>query len=49
MILLIDNYDSFSYNVYQWIGTEYPDIHVARNDEITIEEVRELHHDANVI
>ena len=39
MILLIDNYDSFSYNVYQWIGTEYPDIHVARNDEITIEEV----------
>ena len=49
MILLIDNYDSFSYNVYQWIGTEYPDIHVARNDEITIEEVRDLHPDAIVL
>lgn len=49
MILLIDNYDSFSYNVYQWIGTEYPDIYVARNDEITIEEVRDLQPDAIVL
>lgn len=42
MILLIDNYDSFSYNLYQLIGTVYPDIKVIRNDAMTIEEIREL-------
>lgn len=42
MILLIDNYDSFSYNLYQLIGEFYPDIRVIRNDEMTIEEVRDL-------
>ena len=35
MILLIDNYDSFSYNLYQVIGAIYPDIKVIRNDEMT--------------
>ena len=34
MILLIDNYDSFSYNLYQLIGEITPDIKVIRNDEI---------------
>ena len=34
MILLIDNYDSFSYNLYQLIGSVNPDIQVVRNDEI---------------
>ncbi len=34
MILLIDNYDSFSYNLYQLIGSVDPDIQVVRNDEI---------------
>ena len=33
MIVLIDNYDSFSYNVYQLIGSVAPDIKVVRNDE----------------
>ena len=33
MIVLIDNYDSFSYNVYQLIGSVEPDIKVVRNDE----------------
>ncbi len=42
MILLIDNYDSFSYNLYQLIGGIDPDIKVVRNDKITIEEIKEL-------
>ena len=37
MILLIDNYDSFSYNLFQLIGEINPDIKVIRNDEMTIE------------
>ena len=43
MILLIDNYDSFSYNLYQLIGEIKPDMKVIRNDEMTIEQIRELH------
>jgi anthranilate synthase component 2 len=39
MILLVDNYDSFSYNLYQLIGTFQPDIKVIRNDELTVEEI----------
>ena len=42
MILLIDNYDSFSYNLYQLIGEIEPDIRVIRNDEMTIEQIRAL-------
>lgn len=42
MILLIDNYDSFTYNLYQAIGVLCPDITVARNDEITIEEIEKM-------
>ena len=42
MILLIDNYDSFSYNLYQLVGEICPDIKVIRNDELTVEEIREL-------
>lgn len=42
MILLIDNYDSFSYNLYQLIGEIEPDIKVIRDDEMTIEEIRAL-------
>ncbi len=42
MILLIDNYDSFSYNLYQLIGMINPDIRVIRNDEMTVEEIAEL-------
>ena len=43
MILLIDNYDSFSYNLYQIVGEIDPDIQVIRNDEMTVEEIRSLH------
>ena len=42
MILLIDNYDSFSYNLYQLVGEINPDIRVIRNDEMTVEEIRNL-------
>ena len=42
MILLIDNYDSFSYNLYQLIGSINPDIRVIRNDEMTVEEIEEM-------
>ena len=42
MILLIDNYDSFTYNLYQAVGVLTKDITVARNDEITIEEIEKM-------
>ena len=42
MILLIDNYDSFSYNLYQMIGSIEPDIKVIRNDEMTVDEIKTL-------
>ncbi len=42
MILLIDNYDSFSYNVYQLAGSICPDIRVVRNDRVTVEEIRAM-------
>lgn len=42
MILLIDNYDSFSYNLYQLVGTFDPDIRVVRNDELTVSEIGAL-------
>lgn len=49
MILLIDNYDSFSYNLYQLIGSINPDIQVIRNDAMTVEEIDALHPEAIVI
>lgn len=42
MILLIDNYDSFSYNLYQLIGSINPDIKIIRNDEMTVDEIEAL-------
>lgn len=42
MILLVDNYDSFSYNLYQFLGTLNPDIKVIRNDELSVNEVLAL-------
>lgn len=42
MILMIDNYDSFTYNLYQYIGIFEPDIRVVRNDRITTDEIRRL-------
>ena len=42
MILLIDNYDSFSYNLYQLIGSIHPEIKVIRNDEMTIGQIKAM-------
>ena len=42
MMLLIDNYDSFTYNLYQYMGIFREDIEVVRNDKITIEEIRQM-------
>ncbi len=42
MILIIDNYDSFSYNLYQAIGEINPDVKVIKNDELTVAEIDSL-------
>lgn len=42
MILLIDNYDSFTYNLYQMLGSLEPDLKVIRNDAYTVEEIRAM-------
>ena len=49
MILLIDNYDSFSYNLYQLIGSIYEDIKVVRNDALTPEDILQMKPDGIVI
>lgn len=49
MILLIDNYDSFSYNLYQMIGEIDPDIRVIRNDEMTVDEIRKMRPDRIIL
>lgn len=49
MILLIDNYDSFSYNLYQLIGQVNSDIQVSRNDKITIDEIMDLSPEAIIL
>lgn len=55
LILVVDNYDSFTYNLVQYIGelaSEFPiaqDLKVIRNDQITLAEIRELNPDAIVI
>lgn len=42
MLLMIDNYDSFTYNVVQYLGELGADVQVFRNDEITIDEIEQL-------
>ena len=49
MILIIDNYDSISYNLYQLIGSMCPDIKVVRNDSLSVEDVESMSPDAIVI
>lgn len=49
MILIMDNYDSFTYNLYQLVGQIHSDIIVKRNDEISIEKIRELNPDRIII
>ena len=49
MTLLIDNYDSFSYNLYQLVGALDPDIRVVRNDAMTAEEITALRPDRIIL
>lgn len=49
MILIIDNYDSFTYNLYQLIGTINPDIKAVRNDAMTVKEIEELSPEAIIL
>ncbi|BDU50279.1 anthranilate synthase component II [Haliovirga abyssi] len=49
MILLIDNYDSFTYNIVQYLGMLGEDVKVYRNDKISIEEIEKIKPEAIVI
>ena len=49
MIVLIDNYDSFTYNLYQLIGAIEPDLRVVRNDACTVESLAAMQPDALVL
>lgn len=49
MILLLDNYDSFTYNIYQMLAELGKEVEVIRNDQITPEEVERRHYEAIVI
>lgn len=49
MIVMIDNYDSFTYNVYQAMASLYNNIKVYRNDEITIDGIEKMNPEALVI
>jgi anthranilate synthase component 2 len=49
MLLMIDNYDSFTYNVVQYLGELKADVQVYRNDEITLEQIVELQPERIVI
>ena len=42
MVLLIDNYDSFTYNLYQYIGIFTENIQVVRNDKISVDQDRKI-------
>ena len=42
MLLMIDNYDSFTYNLVQYLGELGEDVKVARNDELTLDEIERL-------
>ena len=42
MILLIDNYDSFTYNLYQYLSELGAELQVARNDKVTLEEIEQI-------
>jgi anthranilate synthase component 2 len=49
MILVIDNYDSFTYNLVQYLGELGAAVEVVRNDQITLEEIRELNPERIVV
>lgn len=43
MIIIIDNYDSFTYNLYQYVGCQYDDVHVYKNDDIILDDLKADH------
>ena len=49
MILLIDNYDSFTYNLYQYVGEIYENVKVVRNDQISLREIDVLNPDGIIL
>jgi anthranilate synthase/aminodeoxychorismate synthase-like glutamine amidotransferase len=49
VIVVIDNYDSFTYNLVQYLGELGEDLHVVRNDDLLVEEVEELQPEAIVL
>jgi len=49
MLLMIDNYDSFTYNLVQYFGERGADVHVYRNDQVTINDLEKLNPDRIVI
>ncbi|MCK4586891.1 MAG: aminodeoxychorismate/anthranilate synthase component II, partial [Gammaproteobacteria bacterium] len=49
MLLMIDNYDSFTYNLVQYFGELGADVHVVRNDQLTLDEVAKLNPERIVI
>ena len=49
MILIIDNYDSFTYNLYQAVGTLTPSVQVVRNDSLTVSEAAALQPQAIIL
>jgi anthranilate synthase component II len=49
MLLMIDNYDSFTYNLVQYLGELGQDVHVHRNDEITLEQIKAMQPEKIVI
>ena len=49
MILLIDNYDSFTYNIVQYVGELGVTVNVKRNDEITLDDVKKMSPDKIII
>jgi anthranilate synthase/aminodeoxychorismate synthase-like glutamine amidotransferase len=49
MVLVLDNYDSFTYNLVQYLGELGCEVAVRRNDQVTVEEIEEMHPDRIVI
>jgi anthranilate synthase/aminodeoxychorismate synthase-like glutamine amidotransferase len=49
MLLLLDNYDSFTYNLYQYLGELGAQVEVKRNDQITLDEIEQMQPDYIVV
>ncbi|BBJ28080.1 anthranilate synthase component II [Athalassotoga saccharophila] len=49
MILIIDNYDSFTYNIYQYVGEIKEDVEIIRNDLLSVEEIKKMHPEKIII